>query len=422
MATRTKKTSFSTRTGLTPEVQTAAIAAIQKAYDATFDDDGLPVRLLLDLHGANFTITSREGLATLYYRVTSKIIVAKGIRKDTTPQKRYTATTEHKPSASPSASIGAFDLAMKLYGTAEAAYKALSFQMAIDAESAESQYEVWSAIERLKKLACPEFVESVETEINARHELRREIDAGELEAKKAAIEPEIELPGFEGIKLNVHVGDDARVWIVEPRTGKPMNAQKFKTVKAAIAAVLKRLTKHGIQNAEQLNQLIEKQSTFGGLEEKAEAVQVEPETEKVVQLKKRGDFYEATGDNAAIIAEVLGITLTMRDGSAMAAIPYHRLSEYAALLADAGLKVECEGLTIESAPEAPETSKAAECKHPANRLHAWMAHDGVMCVACCDCGQPLAFQKMRPERRMAWPSPAMPPPHVAGIQCAEIQK
>ena len=38
----------------------------------------------------------------------------------------------------------------------------------------------------------------------------------------------------------------------------------------------------------------------------------------------------------------------------------------------------------------PET-----CKHPADRLFAWMARDGtapgglVLCVACCDCGQVL---------------------------------
>lgn len=30
------------------------------------------------------------------------------------------------------------------------------------------------------------------------------------------------------------------------------------------------------------------------------------------------------------------------------------------------------------------------CAHPAERLHAWWAYDGTLCVACCDCGAVLA--------------------------------
>jgi hypothetical protein len=30
-----------------------------------------------------------------------------------------------------------------------------------------------------------------------------------------------------------------------------------------------------------------------------------------------------------------------------------------------------------------------ECNHPPTRLYAWNAFDGVLCVACCDCGAVL---------------------------------
>ena len=30
------------------------------------------------------------------------------------------------------------------------------------------------------------------------------------------------------------------------------------------------------------------------------------------------------------------------------------------------------------------------CPHPPARLYSWMAYDGALCVACCDCGTPLA--------------------------------
>jgi hypothetical protein len=30
--------------------------------------------------------------------------------------------------------------------------------------------------------------------------------------------------------------------------------------------------------------------------------------------------------------------------------------------------------------------KKKPCKHPPQRLWAWTAYDGTLCVACCDCG------------------------------------
>lgn len=36
------------------------------------------------------------------------------------------------------------------------------------------------------------------------------------------------------------------------------------------------------------------------------------------------------------------------------------------------------------------TPPAHLCEHPPERLHGWHAADGVLCVACCDCGKVLA--------------------------------
>ena len=30
------------------------------------------------------------------------------------------------------------------------------------------------------------------------------------------------------------------------------------------------------------------------------------------------------------------------------------------------------------------------CTHPPARLFTWFAHDGTLCIACCDCGEVLA--------------------------------
>ena len=30
------------------------------------------------------------------------------------------------------------------------------------------------------------------------------------------------------------------------------------------------------------------------------------------------------------------------------------------------------------------------CNHPPARLFTWFAHDGTLCIACCDCGEVLA--------------------------------
>ena len=48
------------------------------------------------------------------------------------------------------------------------------------------------------------------------------------------------------------------------------------------------------------------------------------------------------------------------------------------------------------------------CTHPPERLHAWFAHDGVLCVACNECGAVLQGGVDGP----AWPSPTMAQPSI----------
>jgi hypothetical protein len=33
-----------------------------------------------------------------------------------------------------------------------------------------------------------------------------------------------------------------------------------------------------------------------------------------------------------------------------------------------------------------KAARKQKCKHPPNRLYAWRAYDGTLCIACCDCG------------------------------------
>jgi len=34
-------------------------------------------------------------------------------------------------------------------------------------------------------------------------------------------------------------------------------------------------------------------------------------------------------------------------------------------------------------------ARPSPCKHPPTRLYAWRAHDGTLCVCCCECGAAL---------------------------------
>ena len=69
------------------------------------------------------------------------------------------------------------------------------------------------------------------------------------------------------------------------------------------------------------------------------------ETSGSLLLVRVGDFYEAFGDDATIIAKAIGLTLTSRDvahgkrGTPMCGFPYHSLENYLGKLVAAGHRV-----------------------------------------------------------------------------------
>jgi len=85
-----------------------------------------------------------------------------------------------------------------------------------------------------------------------------------------------------------------------------------------------------------------------------------------IVLFRLGDFYETFGDDAAKTAKTLNVTLTSRQGTPMAGIPFHSLDAYAKKLADAGHKVAIvdevpsanKGALSEVAPKPKRTRKA----------------------------------------------------------------
>lgn len=75
-----------------------------------------------------------------------------------------------------------------------------------------------------------------------------------------------------------------------------------------------------------------------------------------VLLFRTGDFYETYEDDAVIVSDTLGITLTMRGKTKMAGFPHHALDTYLPKLVRAGIRVAmCDQLN-EPAPK-PTTSQ-----------------------------------------------------------------
>lgn len=58
-----------------------------------------------------------------------------------------------------------------------------------------------------------------------------------------------------------------------------------------------------------------------------------------ILLMRMGDFYEAFGQHAAIVAKVCNLSMTKRAGIPMTGLPYHSLDAYASKLVRAGYKV-----------------------------------------------------------------------------------
>ena len=82
--------------------------------------------------------------------------------------------------------------------------------------------------------------------------------------------------------------------------------------------------------------------------------QMKAKHDDALLLINMGDFYEAYGDDAAIVADVLGITLTDRDGDKVAAFPRSALDKYLPKIVRAGKRVAMCDLP------APETEKTDE--------------------------------------------------------------
>jgi DNA mismatch repair protein MutS len=59
----------------------------------------------------------------------------------------------------------------------------------------------------------------------------------------------------------------------------------------------------------------------------------------VILLFRAGDFYEAFGDDARTMSELLGITLTSRKGEPLTGIPYHSVERYLLAMIKAGHRV-----------------------------------------------------------------------------------
>ena len=82
--------------------------------------------------------------------------------------------------------------------------------------------------------------------------------------------------------------------------------------------------------------------------------QMKAKHDDALLLINMGDFYEAYGDDAAIVADVLGITLTDRDGDKVAAFPRSALDKYLPKIVRAGKRVAMCDL------HAPEPEKTDE--------------------------------------------------------------
>jgi len=60
---------------------------------------------------------------------------------------------------------------------------------------------------------------------------------------------------------------------------------------------------------------------------------------QAIVLMRFGDFFEAYGDTASLLAETLGLTLTQREGIPMARIPHHMAEKRVAQLVAGGRQV-----------------------------------------------------------------------------------
>ncbi|MCZ9997510.1 hypothetical protein OFR29_04695 [Brachyspira hyodysenteriae] len=104
------------------------------------------------------------------------------------------------------------------------------------------------------------------------------------------------------------------------------------------------------------------QETFFGSEPKKENQKLTPMMRQYKEIKDKyndsillfrmGDFYEVFFDDAKIVSDILGLTLTKRANVPMAGVPYHAIDNYLSRLVKSGMKIAiCDQM------EDPKTAK-----------------------------------------------------------------
>ena len=104
------------------------------------------------------------------------------------------------------------------------------------------------------------------------------------------------------------------------------------------------------------------QETFFGSDNKEESQKLTPMMRQYKEIKDKyndsillfrmGDFYEVFFDDAKVVSDILGLTLTKRANVPMAGVPYHAIDNYLSKLVKSGMKIAiCDQM------EDPKTAK-----------------------------------------------------------------
>ncbi|ELV06465.1 DNA mismatch repair protein MutS [Brachyspira hampsonii 30599] len=104
------------------------------------------------------------------------------------------------------------------------------------------------------------------------------------------------------------------------------------------------------------------QETFFGSDNKEENQKLTPMMRQYKEIKDKyndsillfrmGDFYEVFFDDAKVVSDILGLTLTKRANVPMAGVPYHAIDNYLSKLVKSGMKIAiCDQM------EDPKTAK-----------------------------------------------------------------
>ena len=86
-------------------------------------------------------------------------------------------------------------------------------------------------------------------------------------------------------------------------------------------------------------------------------------------LFRLGDFYEMFFDDARIGADILGLTLTKRNGVPMCGVPFHAADNYVGKLVEAGRQVAICEQTSEPKPGQIVEREVTQILSPGNTSH-----------------------------------------------------